>query len=155
DAVVVDLVGRTLSRTDPAGWARLVERGDPADRRHQQALWDEARAAKEQLSRASSAAVRVPLFDTDALVTREEFETGARPWLDRTVELTASTVARTGLRREQIAGLFLVGGSSRIPLVGTLLHQRFGVAPTIIEAPELVVSLGSIAAGRGAGLAGG
>src|SRR5439155_23742563 len=93
-------------------------------------------------------AVRVPLFDTDALVTREEFEAGARPWLDRTVELTASTVARTGLRQEQVAGVFLVGGSSRIPLVGTLLHQRLGIAPTLIEAPELVVSLGSIAAGR-------
>jgi len=99
DAVVVDLIGRTLSTVDRPRWARLVERGDAADRGYQRALWDEARAAKEQLSRASSAAVRVPLFDIDAFVTREEFEAAARPALERTVELTAITIARTGLGR--------------------------------------------------------
>ena len=104
------------------------------------------RAAKEQLSRASSAAVHVPLFESDTHVTREEFEALARPWLDRTVFLTGQVISQTGLRPDQIAGLFLVGGSSRIPLAGTLLHRRFGVAPTLIAQPELVVAMGATAA---------
>ena len=150
DAAVIERIGTRLAATDPARWQRLVHPGDPADRRQQQALWEDVRAAKEQLSRASSAAVHIPLFDTDTHVTREEFEALARPWLERTVALTATALARTGLRPDQVAALFLVGGSSRIPLVSTLLHQRFGIAPTLIEQPELVVGLGSLYAGLNA-----
>ena len=42
--------------------------------------------------------------------------------------------------------MFLVGGASRIPLVGTLLHRELGEAPVVIEQPELVVAEGSILA---------
>ena len=45
-----------------------------------------------------------------------------------------------------MAAVVLVGGSSRIPLVGTLLHQRLGIAPTILDQPELVVAEGSLRA---------
>jgi hypothetical protein len=154
DAALVDRIGAMLSPTDPSRWQRLVNPTDPADRRSQQALWDDVRAAKEQLSRASSAAVHVPLFESDTHVTREEFEALARPWLDRTVYLTGQVISQTGLRPDQIAGLFLVGGSSRIPLAGTLLHRRFGVAPTLIAQPELVVAMGSVWAGLSASAAG-
>jgi len=146
DAEIVEVVGEAMSARDAAQWARLRDSGDEGIRRMRRALWDDARAAKEQLSRAPSAAVQVPLFDTHAHVTREQFEARARPWLARTVELTAVALARAGLAPSQVAGLFLVGGSSRIPLVGTMLHQRLGVAPTVIEQPELVVALGSLAA---------
>jgi hypothetical protein len=95
--------------------------------------------------------VHVPLFDADVHVTREEFEHLARPWLERTVALTAATLFRTGLSREQLAGVVLVGGSSRIPMVATLLHQRLGVPPTVLDQPELVVAQGSLAAGPAPG----
>ncbi|GLI03331.1 hypothetical protein Pa4123_86090 [Phytohabitans aurantiacus] len=146
DAVLVDLVGEAMSTRDTALWTRLRQSDEESARRARRALWDDARAAKEQLSRAPSAAVHVPLFDTNAHVTREQFEERARPWIARTVELTEALLARTGLAAGQVAGLFLVGGSSRIPLVGTMLHQRLGIAPTVIEQPELVVALGSLAA---------
>jgi Hsp70 protein len=146
DAEIIELVGEAMSARDAAQWARLRDSADEGVRRMRRALWDDARAAKEQLSRAPSAAVQVPLFDTHAHVTREQFETRARPWLARTVELTGVALGRAGLGPGQVAGLFLVGGSSRIPLVGTMLHQRLGVAPTVIEQPELVVALGSLAA---------
>jgi actin-like ATPase involved in cell morphogenesis len=146
DAVLVDLIGEAMSTRDAALWTRLRQSDEENARRARRALWDDARAAKEQLSRAPSAAVHVPLFDTNAHVTREQFEERARPWIARTVELTEALLARTGLAAGQVAGLFLVGGSSRIPLVGTMLHQRLGIAPTVIEQPELVVALGSLAA---------
>jgi hypothetical protein len=88
--------------------------------------------------------VRVPGFETDVHITREEFEALARPWVERTVALTAATLFRTGLRRDQVAAVLLVGGSSRTPLVATMLHQRLGIAPTVLDQPELVVAEGSL-----------
>jgi hypothetical protein len=43
-----------------------------------------------------------------------------------------------------LAGILLVGGSSRIPLAASRLHQRFGVAPTVPEQPELPVAYGGL-----------
>ena len=146
DAAIVDHIRARLGASDPARWQRLVDPATPDGRRGQWLLLDEARAAKEQLSRTSLAAVRVPGFETDVHVTREEFETLARPWVERTVSLTAATLFRTGLRRDQVAAVLLVGGSSRIPLVATMLHQRLGIAPTVLDQPELVVAEGSLAA---------
>jgi actin-like ATPase involved in cell morphogenesis len=150
DAAIVEHIRARLGATDPARWQRLIDSGTADGRRGQWLLLDEARAAKEQLSRTSLAAVRVPGFETDAHVTREEFETLARPWVERTVSLTAATLFRTGLRRDQVAAVLLVGGSSRIPLVATMLHQRLGIAPTVLDQPELVVAEGSLAPLTGA-----
>jgi hypothetical protein len=146
DAAIIEHLERTLGTHDPEMWHRLTEPVDDNARRRHRMLWEEVRAAKEQLSRSSSAGVHVPLFDTDVYLTREEFERVARPYLERTVDLAANALQRAGVRHDQIAGLFPVGGSSRIPLVNTLLHHRLGVAPTLIEQPELVVALGSVLA---------
>lgn len=143
DAALVTQLGQTLATTDAERWRQLTDPGDDLSRRRSFLLREDVRTAKEQLSRTSSAGVHVPLFEVDLHVTRAEFEQVSRPYLQRTVDLTANTLQRAGVRADQIAGLFLVGGSSRIPMVSTLLHQRLGVAPTIIEQPELVVALGS------------
>ena len=70
----------------------------------------------------------------------------ARPLLDRTVAATAAAIRAAQVDASRIAGVFLVGGSSRIPLAATLLHRALGIAPTIIEQPELVVAGGSLIA---------
>jgi Ethanolamine utilization protein EutJ (predicted chaperonin) len=144
DAAVVDWVARTIGARDPALWQRLDRPATTADQRHRRLLWDEAQAAKEQLSRSSSAGLAIPLFDVEAHLTRDELERLARPWLDRTVVLTTKTLITSGVTADRIAGLFLVGGSSRIPLIATLLHQSLGLPPVVIEQPELVVAQGSI-----------
>ena len=146
DSAIIDHVGATVAATDPVGWQRLLNPTTPEERRGHRMLLDDARSAKEQLSRTAAAVIHVPRLDVDARVTREEFEAITRPWLERTVALTASTLFRTGLRQDQIAGVLLVGGSSRIPMVGTLLHQRLGIAPTLLDQPELVVVQGSLRA---------
>jgi hypothetical protein len=146
DAAVIDRVGASVAPGDPVRWQRLIQASTPEEQRRRRLLWDEVRAAKEQLSRTAVAVVHVPLFDADVHVTREEFEQLARPWLERTVALTAATLFRTGLNRDQLSGVVLVGGSSRIPMVATLLHQRLGMPPTVLDQPELVVAQGSLAA---------
>jgi Ethanolamine utilization protein EutJ (predicted chaperonin) len=143
DASIVDHLGTTVGARDARRWRRVLSPGDQAGRRALQALREDVRGAKEQLSRATSAVVQVPGFEPAAYLSREEFEQLAAQPLGRTVDALAKLVEQTG----RIDGIFLVGGSSRIPLVATLLHRRFGVAPVLVEHPELVVALGALRVG--------
>ena len=60
-------------------------------------------------------------------------------------------IKAAGLRPRELAGLFLVGGSSRVPLVARLLHGELGIAPTVLEQPELPVAEGAIRAAGASG----
>lgn len=144
DALIVDYAKGKLE--DPPVWARLESPQTTEDRRHRRLLWDDARVAKEMLSRTPSTGLHVPIAAADVEITREAFEDLARPLLEQTVRTTAAVVRWAGLDNSKLAGLFLVGGSSRIPMVATLLQKELGVAPTIIEQPEMVVAEGSLRA---------
>jgi hypothetical protein len=37
----------------------------------------------------------------------------------------------------------MIGGASRIPLAALLLHSAFGVAPVLVDQPDLVVARGA------------
>lgn len=139
DAAIVEHL-----RTDE--WRRLMEPATVEERRAQRQLWDDVRIAKERLSRAQAADFVVPLLDTEAHLTRDELERVARPVLDQTVQITKGLLNWADLPPGRLAGVFLVGGASRIPLVATLLHRELGEAPVVIEQPELVVAEGSILA---------
>jgi len=127
-------------------WQRLLEPATVEERRARRQLWDDVRIAKERLSRAQSADFVVPLLDTEVHLTRDELEKLARPVLDQTVRITQGLLRWADLPEGRLAGVFLVGGASRIPLVATLLHRELGEAPVVIEQPELVVAEGSILA---------
>ncbi|XVU24438.1 Hsp70 family protein [Actinoplanes sp. CA-054009] len=127
-------------------WQRLLEPTTPQERRARRQLWEEVRIAKERLSRTQSADFVVPLLDTEVHLTRDELEKLARPILDQTVRITKGMLDWADLPEGRLAGVFLVGGASRIPLVATLLHRELGEAPVVIEQPELVVAEGSILA---------
>jgi hypothetical protein len=148
DAALVDHLGRQLSG-DPA-WQRLARPENESDRRQRLALLDEVRLAKEQLSRQTSADIVVPLLDRATHVTRGELEQVVTPLLEQAVALTGASIVQAGLDRDRIAGLFLVGGASRMPLVATLLHRALGIAPTVLEQPELVVAEGILVVTRAA-----
>ncbi|MEQ4300636.1 Hsp70 family protein [Plantactinospora sp. B6F1] len=149
DAVVLDQVGGVAGGRDPARWQRLRHPTTVEERQQHQLLWDEARAAKEQLSRASVATLRLPWDGVEVHQTREEFEQAARPLLDRTVALTAATLFRSGIAADRVAGVLLVGGATRVPLVGTLLHQQLGIPPSVMDQPEQVVALGGLGSAIG------
>src|SRR5205823_10281545 len=83
----------------------------------------------------------------DAHVTREELETLIRPYLERTVTCLARTIAGAGMAPKDLVGIFLVGGSSRIPLCAHLIHTELQVAPTTLEQPETVVVEGALCIG--------
>jgi molecular chaperone DnaK (HSP70) len=135
-----------LARAGGPAWHRLVTPRGPADLRDRQLLWTEVRAAKEMLSRATVAPVRVPGHERSTHLTREELDHVARPLVDHAVEETARVLHRCGVRPGDLDAVLLVGGSSRLPLVASRLHTRLGVGPVVPEQPELPVAYGALAA---------
>jgi outer membrane protein assembly factor BamB len=149
DQAVIEMVGQAVAGRgdDPeavAAWRRLTRPDNTADLRHRLTLRTDARLAKEALSRRSSVNVVVPLLDRDVIVDREEFERRIRPLVERTATTTLDTIRAARVPADRLAGLFLVGGCSRVPLVGTVLHRITGIAPTVLEQPELVVAEGAL-----------
>ncbi|MEU7872894.1 Hsp70 family protein [Dactylosporangium sp. NPDC049140] len=144
DAAIVAHLGATHGVRDPEGWHRLTAPATSTDRRTSRTFWDDVRTGKEELSRTSMTTIFVPILDLDAVLGREQLDHLARPLLDRTVTATRLAVRNAGIRTEQVAAVFLVGGSSRMSLSATLLHRALGIAPTVIEQPELIVAGGTL-----------
>jgi actin-like ATPase involved in cell morphogenesis len=114
---------------------------DAASRRQ---VWDDVRTAKEMLSRTAGTIVAVPALRTEIPLNRDEFDAVAGPVLQRTVDLVGRLLAKCGLTATDLAGVFLVGGASRTPLVSTMLHNALGIRPIVTEQPQLVVAEGAL-----------
>jgi actin-like ATPase involved in cell morphogenesis len=143
DQALLVHVGREVSHKDPARWQRLLRPESTPDRRTRRALQEDVKAAKEALSRHPQTEVPMPEPFSDVLVTRAELEALVRPALLRSVELLSRTVRSAGLAPERLAGIYLVGGSSRLPLVGSLIAEKIGVVPASLDQPETAVALGA------------
>jgi molecular chaperone DnaK (HSP70) len=145
DAALVEHLGTVVAPAHPQVWPALAQPAGAAQWRARWQFWDDVRGAKEMLSRATVAPVPVPGVEQAVHLTRDELERVVTPLLRRGVQEAAGVVARCGLQPAQLAGLFLVGGSSRVPLVARLLHAELGIAPTVLEQPELPVAEGALA----------
>src|SRR2546423_10923564 len=95
-------------------------------------------------SRAASSGGHLPLLGVDAVLGREQLELLAAPVIERTVGATVAALRDAGVEPAHLAGLFLVGGSSRMPLASTMLHRALGVPPTVLDQPELAVAEGRL-----------
>jgi hypothetical protein len=49
------------------------------------------------------------------------------------------------VKPKELKAIYLVGGSSRIPVVGTSIYRRFDVMPSVQDNPKSVVALGAAA----------
>ncbi|MDG4826088.1 Hsp70 family protein [Asanoa sp. WMMD1127] len=144
DQALVEHLGEAYSPSRTALWDSVLAPVDMEHRRQRALLYDDVRGTKEALSRSASADVHLPALEVAAHVTRDELERLARPMLTRTVDCLARTIADARLEEDDLVGVFLVGGSSRMPLVARLIHQELGIAPTAIEQPETVVAQGAV-----------
>ncbi|GIG68102.1 Hsp70 family protein [Phytomonospora endophytica] len=129
---------------DPERWARLLAPNTPAEFRHRRTFAEDVRLAKERLSRQTTADLFLPVFDTDVHLTRDELEEITAPMLARAVRVVQAVIRVSGMPRGALAGVFLVGGSSRMPLVATMLHRELGTPPTVIDQIEQVVAHGAL-----------
>ena len=141
DHVLLEYLGRQISNRDAAKWQQLLRPESTADSRARRALIEDVRAAKETLSRHPQTEVPMPEPFADVLITRPELEGLVRPSLSRSVELLSTTISASGVR--SLAGIFLVGGASRMPLVATLIGERLRIVPASLDQPETAVALGA------------
>ncbi|GHH37797.1 type VII secretion-associated protein [Lentzea cavernae] len=146
DQALLEHVGGLVAAKDPEAWRQLVEGREMADRRKRRVLRQDVRGAKETLSRHAYTDVPMPPPFPDAHVTRSDLEQLISAPLSRAAGLAAAAVRDAGLAPQQLAGVFLVGGSSRIPLVARMVHEQIRVVPTSIDQPETVVARGALRA---------
>lgn len=121
---------------------RIVDRlrtDQPADARTRLRLRQDARAAKELLSRHESA-----LATDSVTLTRAEFEALVADDLLRVVELARRVVESSGVERATLRGVHLVGGTSRIPRVTELLRTALELPVHPDPEPEAGVAWGAV-----------
>ena len=128
-----------------ADWA-LAQAGrvatSAADKR---ALLVAARAAKEALTGAADTVMRCSLAGQLLTwpVNRAQFETLARPLVDRTLALVRKVLRDGKVKRDEVQGVVMVGGSTRMPLVPAAVGELFGRAPLTNLNPDEVVAVGA------------
>ncbi|WP_344652911.1 Hsp70 family protein, partial [Cryptosporangium japonicum] len=144
DHAILTHVGAVVAKRNPDAWRALTSPDTAAERRARWLFQDDVRGAKELLSSAASTLIPVPLIDDEIPLTRNELDALTRPLLERTIVSVQGVLREAGLTPGDLSALFLVGGSTRIPLVATLLHRTLGVAPTVLEQPELIVAEGAL-----------
>jgi molecular chaperone HscA len=128
-----------------AAWALAragVEAASAGDRR---AATIAARATKERLSSHDESVFRCSVAGTNVelAVTRSDLETVAQPFVDRTIAAVRAVVRDAKVARDEVDGIVLVGGSTRMPLVRQAVHDFFGRAPLTNLDPDQVVALGA------------
>lgn len=146
DQILLDHVGGLVMDIDPEAWRKLIEGRELSDRRRRRVLRQDVRGAKETLSRHAYTDVPMPPPFPDAHVTRDDLERLIAQPLSRAAELVSAAIRDARITPAQLAAVFLVGGSSRIPLVARLVHERTGVVPTTLDQPETVVARGALRA---------
>ena len=104
-----------------------------------------ARACKEALSTASSVPFSVRL--SKASITFEmkaaDFEAASAHLTQRTLAAVRKALRDAGLNRDEIDGVVMVGGSTRMPQVRKAVATFFGREPLINLNPDEVVALGA------------
>ena len=90
------------------------------------ALREECRAAKERLL-PQTRRMMIDLGEEHdpVILPVEDFYAAAAPLIERTLEVMAPLVGELDAE-SGIAGIYLVGGGSGLPLVGRMLRERFG-----------------------------
>jgi molecular chaperone DnaK (HSP70) len=142
DRVLADMALEELT-----GKEGLLTAEDAADPTVRQTLRLAAEKCKIELTTSPEAELHVTLPDHDInwrrMVTRDEFETLAKDVLMRTLTCCRSALSDAKLIAPQIDEVVLVGGSTRIPSVRTLVESFFGQKPHTELNPDEVVALGA------------
>src|SRR5881398_710564 len=121
------------------------------DRMALQRLKESAEKAKMELSTVMETDINLPFITADATgpkhmqmrLSRSKFEQLVDDLLQRTVGPTKQALADAGLDPSKIDEVVLVGGSTRIPKVQTIVKELFGKEPHKGVNPDEVVAVGA------------
>jgi molecular chaperone DnaK len=117
-------------RTNPASLQRLL---------------NEVEEAKRTLSARHNATIRVDHAGSSTTVklTRDLFEQLTADLLERTAYTTRQVLSVAGLTWADIGRVLLVGGATRMPMVGRMLEQLTGLTPDRNVHPDEAVARGA------------
>jgi len=104
-----------------------------------------ARACKEALSTQDSMQFEVTLSSGAAActVTRTQFQEACKPLTQRTLNAVRKALRDAGLQKQDIQGVVMVGGSTRMPHIQTAVAELLGCEPLTNLNPDEVVALGA------------
>ncbi|MCP4923256.1 MAG: Fe-S protein assembly chaperone HscA [bacterium] len=79
----------------------------------------------------------------EEFLTRTSLETIARPFIEKTLEVCQRVCRDAKLSPQDVEGVVLVGGVTRMPLVRRAVASLFGKAPLVDCDPDQIVALGA------------
>jgi molecular chaperone DnaK len=116
-----------------------------------QRLREAAEKAKIELSASTSTNINLPYITAsaagplhlDETLTRAQFESMTADLLDRTKKPVEQVIKDSGIAKEKINQIVMVGGSTRMPQVTELVKKLTGKEPNKSVNPDEVVSIGA------------
>ncbi len=124
----------------------LAESGLSADTPEDRArLLAEARAAKEALSAEEIVTAELDLSSgtRDMSLNRDQFETCTAALTARTMSAVRKVLRDARLGVDEVQGVVMVGGSTRMPVIRRTVGEFFGTEPLVNLNPDEVVALGA------------
>src|SRR5919106_176633 len=143
DQKVIDWIAAEFKKTDGIDLTK--------DRMALQRLKEAAEKAKMELSSVMETDISLPFITADASgpkhlqmkLTRAKFEQLVEDLLQKTVGPTRQALGDAGVDPSKIDEVVLVGGSTRIPKVQSIVRDLFGKEPHKGVNPDEVVAVGA------------
>jgi molecular chaperone DnaK len=145
DVRIVNYLGEVLADEYPEDWPKILNPTDVAWRHKASDLREEVQRAKETLSEVGVCQLWVPGIERDVQLTRDELEDLIKDDIEATMDCLQRALDDANVKPKELKAIYLVGGSSRIPVVGTSIYRRFDVMPSVQDNPKSVVALGAAA----------
>ncbi len=116
-----------------------------------QRLKEAAENAKKELSTANETEINLPFITADASgpkhlvmkVTRAKFESLIEDLVEKTINKIDEVLKESGLSKNEIKEVVMVGGSTRVPLVQEKVKAYFGKELNKSVNPDEVVAIGA------------
>ncbi|MEN9920345.1 MAG: hypothetical protein RL538_238 [Candidatus Parcubacteria bacterium] len=116
-----------------------------------QRLDEAAEKAKHELSSTTETDINIPFISQgtdgplhmDVKLSRAKLEEIAHEFVDKSIEITKRALEASGLKKEEIDEIILVGGQTRMPAIQNAVKELFGKEPNRTINPDEVVALGA------------
>jgi len=119
--------------------------GPVSDAAERAALHREARRVKEQLTGHAEVLFRAEIEGRaiEQAVRREDFEACTADLTARTLSAVRKVLRDAGVTQDEVQGVVMVGGSTRMPVIQRTVGDFFGREPLTNLNPDEVVALGA------------